>query len=111
MAKKQIRPEEVIRSYTKDLKNKIKIEKVILFGSAALGKMTKDSDIDLIILSKDFKKIDFLKRLELLSNAREKKAEIVPMDILGYTPEEFEELSKESIVLGEAKRYGRVVPL
>jgi predicted nucleotidyltransferase len=46
------------------------VEKVILFGSVAKGKIHQDSDIDLIILSSDFGKIDFLKRLILLSRIR-----------------------------------------
>ena len=33
----------------------------------------------------------------------------VPMDILGYTQDEFEKLSKESIILKEAKEQGVTV--
>jgi hypothetical protein len=65
--------------------------------------------LDLIILSDDFKKIDFLKRLEILSHARCGMSRQVPMDIIGYTPEEFEILSKESPILKEVKKRGRVI--
>jgi predicted nucleotidyltransferase len=82
---------------------------VILFGSAARGEMHRDSDIDLIIISPDFKKMGFIERLILLSKLREGMKKSAPMDIFGYTPEEFERLSKESIVLKEAKREGKII--
>jgi predicted nucleotidyltransferase len=82
---------------------------VILFGSAARGEMHRDSDIDLIIISPDFKKMGFTERLILLSRLREGMKKSASMDIFGYTPEEFERLSKESIVLKEAKREGKII--
>lgn len=109
MAKKTISPEKIIREYARLLRDKIKINKIILFGSAAYHKMTKDSDLDIIVLSDSFKGMDFLKRLELLSCARSRDCLSVAMDILGYTPAEFKEISKESVILGEAKRYGKTI--
>jgi predicted nucleotidyltransferase len=100
---------EIIEEYLRNLKGKIRLEKVILFGSAVRGKMHRDSDIDLIIISPDFKNMDFMKRLILLSRLRRKMKKTAPMDILGYTREEFKKLSKESIVLQEAKREGKTI--
>jgi len=71
--------------------------------------MHRDSDIDLIILSPDFKKMEFMERLILLSRLRRGMKKSAPMDIFGYTPEEFEKLSKESIVLQEAKKEGKII--
>jgi predicted nucleotidyltransferase len=99
----------VVKDYLRNLEGKINVKKVILFGSAARGKMHRDSDIDLIILSPDFKKMEFVERLILLSRLREGMKESAPMDVFGYTPEEFEKLSKESIVLKEAKREGKII--
>ena len=39
-----------------------KIDKAILFGSRATGKNKKDSDIDLILISKDFENKKSYKR-------------------------------------------------
>jgi len=50
----------------------VRAEKAILFGSVAKGEIHQDSDIDLIILSSDFERIDFMKRLILLSKIRRK---------------------------------------
>jgi len=99
----------IVKDYLQNLEGKINVKKVILFGSAARGKMHRDSDIDLIILSPDFKKMEFMERLILLSRLREGMKKSAPMDIFGYTPEEFEKLSKESVVLKEAKKEGRVI--
>jgi len=80
-----------------------------LFGSYAYGKQHRDSDIDLIVLSPDFKKMEFMERLIWLSKMRKEKFMSPPMDIFGYTPEEFKKLSKESIVLEEAKKEGVLI--
>jgi len=113
MAKMVIDPIKVTRDYIKHLAGKklIKISRVILFGSAAAGKMHRDSDLDIIVLSPDFKNMDYISRLQLLSRAREDKFTFVPMDILGYTLEEFEKMAHpdQSIVLSEAKRKGKVI--
>ena len=50
MVQKKVR--KLIQVYKKDLEKKIKVSKVILFGSYARGKATEDSDVDLVILSK-----------------------------------------------------------
>lgn len=109
MARGKITPIKIVKDYAKNLSGKIKIDQVILFGSAARGRMNYHSDLDVIILSPNFKKMDFIKRLQLLSHARVRASREIPMDILGYTKEEFEELSKESVVLGEAKQKGKII--
>lgn len=115
MARKLSKPKvkkrvlEIIGDYRQNLGEKIKIKKIILFGSAARGKMSRDSDIDLIIISPQFKKMGFMERLIFLSRMRRGMKKSAPMDIFGYTPKEFEKLSKESMVLREAKREGIVL--
>ncbi len=70
----------------------------------------EDSDVDLIIISSDFKKLAFMDRLVLLSKLRKSKlTRSVPMDIIGYTPEEFENIDKESIIMRRAKREGKMI--
>lgn len=109
MAKIKAKHQKIIESYSRDLEKKIPINKVILFGSIARGRYHRDSDLDLIVLSNKFKTMSFMKRLEFLSKARGRKHLDMAMDILGYTPEEFKEISKESVVLKEAARDGIVV--
>jgi len=98
--------QNIIQDYLSNLEHKINIQKAILFGSAARGEMHRDSDIDLIILSNDFKKMDFIDRIVLLTRLRRNMTKSAAMDIFGYTPAEFNRLSQESIILNQAKKEG-----
>lgn len=67
----------------------IKIEKVILFGSYAKGTQRKDSDIDLAIISPDFKEEECIKNMTLLLC----KANLLKVDIqtIPFSIEEYNE--------------------
>jgi len=110
MDRTSIEPVKRAKEYIANLKSQIRVDRAILFGSCARENRIKEhGDIDIIVLSSDFKDMDFMKRLVLLSQARGRKFMSPAMDILGYTPEEFEKLSKESIVLAEAKKEGIIL--
>lgn len=107
MSKRKIA--KIINDYSAHLSKVIKVDGVFLFGSAVRGTMNEDSDIDLIVISKDFNRMNFLKRLEFLSRERYGTATQVAMDIIGYTPREFVQLAKSDSpnirrILGEGKR-------
>jgi predicted nucleotidyltransferase len=77
------------------------VRKVLLFGSLARGDARDHSDIDMIIV-KDAP-LRFLDRLdEFYDDARE------AMDILVYTPQEFEEM-KERPFVKRALREGKML--
>lgn len=97
---------EIAREFANELKPKVQVEKVILFGSYAKGTAKKDSDLDFVIISSDFRKIDPWKRIEILAEAR--KNYEFPMDYFGLTPEEYEDASPLT-TLGEVKETGKVV--
>ena len=109
MAKISTKAKKIAKEYIKSIKHKLKLERAILFGSVARGDMNKHSDIDLIIISEDFKKMKLNDRLVLLSTLRSDKFIGWPMDILGYTEEEFEKLSKISAMFSEAKKQGILI--
>lgn len=67
------------------------IEKVILFGSLVSNDITSTSDIDIVVSKETGKR--FLDRLEDIYVAINPR---VAVDILVYTPEEFERLQEES---------------
>lgn len=107
MDRKQIT--KVIKTYLAELSRTIKVERVILFGSARYGRLDKDKDIDLLILSPSFAKMRDDQRFDLLYTAR--KSEItqsVPMDIFGLTPKEYNSANPLSVI-GEIKETGREV--
>lgn len=64
----------------------VEAETAILYGSFAKGKPKKDSDIDLVIVSKDFRKMNLRERLEVLGIAAVRIMQ--PIEARGYTPEE-----------------------
>ncbi len=67
------------------LKKDLSVRFVLLFGSLARGDVRDHSDIDLIVVKETEKR--FLDRLdEFYDDARE------AMDVLVYTPQEFEEM-------------------
>ena len=64
--------------------------KIILFGSQAKGKATKESDIDVVIISEDFRNKDIFERAAMTKDAeiRTLKKFMIPLDIVTLTPEE-----------------------
>lgn len=79
-------------------------EKIVLFGSRAKGTAKNDSDYDLLVISKDFRKIQFYQRMVGLYHL--KRGLSVSMDIIGLTPEEFEQKRQRTGVIQDAYREG-----
>ena len=100
-------PKRVVEHYIETLNKKINVRGVLLFGSFAWGKPTKHSDVDLIIISPDFAKKQFRNRLQWLSRMRDDITYQVAMDIVGYTPQEFATIEKESAIMAQAKKKGK----
>ncbi len=98
-------PQKIVNHYISNLRNKINVKGVLLFGSFAYGKPTKDSDVDLIVVSPDFSKIR--DRLIWLSRMRDDITYQIAMDIIGYTPQEFDNLEKHSAIGAIAKKKGK----
>jgi len=92
-----------IETFVEKLKKKINIERVIVFGSRARGDYLADSDVDMIIISKDFEGVSFYERMDRLILLWES-----PLDLeaLCYTPEEFEHKKKEIGIVAEAVKEG-----
>lgn len=89
--------EEIIKQYTSKLVDLgMGVERVILFGSYAKGHPREDSDIDLIVVSKDFEKMNIRERLEILGIASARIMQ--PIQAKGYTPQEMESKEKDSFL-------------
>jgi predicted nucleotidyltransferase len=78
--------------------------RIILFGSHAAGNADQESDVDVIIVYRTQKK--FLDRLKELYVSWDI---LRPVDILAYTPEEFEQMMEESQFLPEAVSKGKTI--
>ena len=79
------------------------VNKMYFFGSRAKGKPHKYSDIDLVIVSPKFRKLDFFKRGARMYDHWNLD---YPVDFLCYTPEEFNKLKKQVTIVREAVREG-----
>jgi len=92
-----------LKKLKRKLNNQFKIQKFMLFGSRARGDWLLNSDVDIILVSNDFKKLKF----------KERCAEVIgywnsPIDLepLCYTLEEFKRKSKEIGIVKQAIKEG-----
>ena len=83
---------------------KIKPQKIILFGSYSTGTQREGSDIDLVVISEDFAGKDYWERIDVLAAAIVRVFE--PIEAIAMTPEEWE--SGDSLITDYA-RDGEVV--
>jgi len=70
------------------LRRGVRPAKIILYGSQATGTTHAASDIDLVVVSKDFEGRGFWARIEILSAAIYDVLE--PIEAVGMTPDEWE---------------------
>jgi len=87
MAKATSELKRVVKRYRIQLeKMGIRSTRVLLYGSQAAGTAREGSDIDLIVISGDWKKYNHRQRLELLGIAAARILE--PVQAQGFTPSE-----------------------
>ena len=87
----------------KEFKQRNKISKLYLFGSAASGKTHKSSDVDLIVVARRFRGKGLLERAPRLYMNWNLD---YPVDFLCYTPEEFNTLREQITIVKEAVEKG-----
>ncbi len=97
MVKTEREIKEIIDKYQKEIeKLGVQPKKIILYGSYAGGTPREDSDIDVIVVADEFRKMNLRERLELLGLAAGRVLE--PIEALGYTQEELDSRKKESFL-------------
>ena len=90
MAKREIK--KIIENLKNLLEERgLEIDRIILFGSHAKGKYREDSDIDIVVISKDFEGKGIFERSKMLGDVEWKLMEkfLVPLDIITMSPEDF----------------------
>lgn len=93
-----------IEKFLVEVNRSFRIKKAILFGSRARDDWLYTSDIDLIIVSKDFKNVNFLDRIRAISKKWRLELELQP---ICYTPEEFERKKREIGIINQAVKEGK----
>jgi len=68
----------------------IRVHSVVLFGSHAAGRAAEDSDIDVAVLSADFEDMDLCARQEAVGRALARARMMDPVEVLAYTPQEYD---------------------
>ncbi|MEM3566259.1 MAG: nucleotidyltransferase domain-containing protein [Candidatus Bathyarchaeia archaeon] len=81
-----------------------KVNFVILLGSTVYSERLKDSDIDLIVVSKDFDGMPFKRGMPILQKSWKHD---VMLEAFEFTPKEFEKLKDKSIVVKKTLKKGR----
>ena len=92
-----------LRRFRRKLEKCYDIERMILFGSHARGQAGRFSDVDLIIVSKKFRRKGAIERASPLYLEWDLR---LPVDFLCYTPEEFRVCSRRGGLIREALHEG-----
>lgn len=95
---------ENITEFINAVRREFAPEEIILFGSRARGDHWKPSDYDFIVVSKKFVGIDWLERMIAVQRLWDQPEDI---DVLPYTPEEFERKKNEIGIVRAAVREGK----
>ena len=94
--------DDLVMGFVKRVKRKLPDAKVILFGSRARENALKTSDYDFIVVSESFKNVPFFERPLMLYELWDGGA----IDLLCYTPDEFEKKKRRIGIVSEAVREG-----
>lgn len=95
----------IISEFRKVLESKgIKPQKLILFGSFVSGNFHEGSDIDILVISKDFENKSYWERIDILSAAIYEIFK--PIEAVAMTPAEWQQ--GDSLIVNYA-RNGEVV--
>jgi predicted nucleotidyltransferase len=94
---------EKLKEFKKTASKEMLIEKIIFFGSRASGKSHEYSDVDLIVVSKEFGGMKFRWRATKMYDYWNLD---YPVDFLCYTPEEFDRMRKQATIVREAAENG-----
>ena len=94
---------KIAKIFFNKIEKKFKIEKMILFGSRARGDNLKNSDFDFLIISKKFEDKKFILRA---SDFYDYWNLSIDIEILCYTPREFEKKKKQIGIVQQAVKEG-----
>ena len=103
MDKKKDKLIPMLESFKNKVNKKVKIDKIIFFGSRAKGIQKKISDIDLLVISKDFKGKKYFKRAPQFYLMWDYNYDV---DIFCLTPEELKIKQKEIGIINQAVKEG-----
>ncbi len=95
-----------IEDFITQVKKRYHPELILLFGSRARDDHLKHSDYDIIIVSEEFEGIHFLERIYQLLEFWDYNFDV---DILPYTPDEFNKKRNQIGIVNQAIKEGIVL--
>lgn len=105
MGEKEIILKKLIE-FGREISSEISVQTILFFGSRATGKAHRDSDIDLLIVSKDFGKMKPFRRAVQLYDYWNLD---YPVDFLCLTPREFSKKKKQIGTIQQAVKEGILI--
>ena len=93
----------LLKKLRENIEKEFSLERMILFGSRAKDEWLLTSDVDLILVSRDFHGIPFRHRMKRIIEFWD---EDVGLTALCYTPAEFEEMKSQIGIVSQALREG-----
>lgn len=94
-----------VKRLLEELEKHVRVERAYLFGSYVKGTWIKTSDVDLIVVSRDFEGLRFTDRLDLVYRVEWRLGLKHFIEVIPLTPREFEERVESSVALRDASRY------
>lgn len=95
----------IVADFKKSLELKsIKVKGIILYGSYASGKFKEGSDIDILVISDDFKNKNYWERIDILSDVIYEVFK--PIEAVAMTSDEWE---RGDSMIAEFAQKGEVV--
>lgn len=90
-------------------RSKVELNRIVLFGSYAKNEQKEDSDIDLIIVSKNFRNDTCFKRIDKVLNLNSSLVKTLkkPFDVLLYSDIEWNDSA--TMMIREAKKNGKTL--
>lgn len=112
MVCKRAQIKRIVSEFVAQLKKQagLPVDEVFLFGSYAWGRPNSNSDIDLAVISGKFKRINDIRRIEMLSGvARHVHPDLkVDIDVVGFTRDELDNAGYFELA-SEIREKGRLV--
>jgi len=101
--------DEVVKAFIEALSRKVRVEAVYAFGSRVKGDWIKDSDIDLVIVSEDFRDMPFTKRMDVVEEVQWRMRIRPHIEAIPLTWKEFNRKVRRSAILMDASKYWRKI--
>jgi predicted nucleotidyltransferase len=84
--------QQPVKQFIRNIPPSIKVDRVLIFGSYLEGTATEESDIDVMVISDDFKTLDEEQRLDILYDVAENIEPVIHP--WGFSTEELENASE-----------------